>query len=190
MNKKFNFILIIIILLSFSMIILEQEKIHGFAIEQEVTSNVSISKTLAISFSTELSNGINFGEVNFLPATNVDADKNFNDTNETLYYVEVSPDGNVPIDICVKGDSNLINVGGDFIPLNYETYSSSLSNNLTLPDVANEVSFTPIYFVSGNDVPLGEKLFYRFYLDVPAGQASGQYNNTVSFKGIAFDLTC
>lgn len=173
------------------MMTFEQISISGHVIEQDVPSNVSINKNLALTFSTELQNGIKFEDVIVLPANNVDANKNYNITdNTTAYYVEVSNDGNVAVDLCIRANVGLTSGGGDMIGLDNETFAYSFDNNLTLPNVGSEISLTTAYSDAGQDIPLGSRNYLRFWLDVPAGQASGQYNNSIFFKGVPFDIGC
>jgi hypothetical protein len=187
MNKKFSFydfVLVLIIVFSISLIFVEQFKIHGFAVEGDVPSNVSISKALAIDFSTYLTEGIQFGEINVLPLENVSAVYNYNGTNNsTQYFVQISPDSNINIDICLKADGNLMSSGLDEIGLGNESYSYANETNLTIPSLSNEISFTTEYVLAGTNLEEGTRNYYRFFLDVPSAQASGTYNNSIYFKG-------
>jgi hypothetical protein len=53
-----------------------------------------------------------------------------------------------------------------------------------------ETSLTTSYVKSGEDVSVGENNYYRFWLDVPGGQPTGDYTNLVYFKGIQTGSSC
>ncbi len=164
--------------------------VHAKVTSTDVSSNVSIAKSLAIEFSSGLSEGILFGDINFLPATNVNASHNYDGpSNSTNLYINVSTDGNSAVDFCIMGNSGLINAGGDEIGLGNETYSYYNMSNITRPTL-NEFSLTQIYTKSGENIPLGGANYWRFWLDVPAGQPSGNYNNTVFFKAVETSASC
>ena len=191
-TKLYELFLLLVIFLCLLLIVLSNPLIQGKVTEGNIPSNVSIMKSLAISFSQNLSNGIYFGEVNFLPANNVNALENYNGTNNsTNYYVLVSPDGNVPVDLCLRANSGLVSSNGDVLGIGNETYSVNVgSSNLTTPSVNNETSFTLNYVKAGNTIPIGNYSFIRFWLDIPAAQAAGQYNNSIFFKGTESGISC
>ena len=193
--KKINFynlVLVFVILICLVLLVLQSSGvISGNAIEFPISSNVSINKYLAISFSTNLSEGILFGDVAVLPASKINASHNYDGVNNsTSIYITVSDDGNTAVDFCTKADRPLTSAASDEIGLGNETYSNSSSSNLSIPDLAGNVSLTLNYTKSGNDVALGEINYYRFWLDVPAAQPSGDYNNSVSFKGVQTGVGC
>lgn len=195
-NKKFlgygflNVFLMFVILFSFIMIGFENVSMSGYA-TLETSSNVSIVSYLAIDFSSDLAEGIVFEDVLFLPADNVNAKGNYNGSmNSTKYFVRVSPDGNTPIDLCVRANSGMKNMGGDLIPLEGETYSSSFENNFESPGLLNETDLTLNYSLASASIPVGNQTNMRFWLDVPSNQPAGQYNNSIYFKGIANGVGC
>lgn len=164
--------------------------LHAKVAFTDVPSNVTIAKSFALQFSSGLSEGILFGDINFLPATNVNASHNYDGTsNSSNLFINVSSDGNTAVDFCIRGVSNLMNVGGDEIGLGNETYSHYNLSNFTHP-IFDEISLTPIYLKSGENIPLGGVNYWRFWLDVPLGQPSGDYNNTVFFKGVENGFSC
>ena len=163
----------------------------GYATEATTVSNVTITKYLAISFSTNLSDGIVFGDIAALPATNVNATHNYdNGSSGTSMFINVSTDGNTAVDFCLKSNAALTNAALDTIGLGNETYANHSTTNSSVPDVANEVAFTGSYVKAGENVAVGTVNYYRFWLDVPVAQPSGDYNNTVSFKGVSTTLSC
>jgi len=104
------------------------------ATEDTAISNVSISKFLSISLSTNLGNGITFDTVNTVPATDVNASDNYNGaSSSSTMFINVSTDSNVNVDFCIKADFALNTSGNDVIGLGNETYFYNLSTNLTVP---------------------------------------------------------
>ncbi|OYT36702.1 hypothetical protein B6U91_00500 [Candidatus Pacearchaeota archaeon ex4484_71] len=157
-----------------------------------VTSNVSLLNFYSISFSENLSSGINFGEILNLPAVNVNATANYiSSNNGTGYYIAVSGDGNVNVDFCIKASGDLESVAGDVLGLGNESYSNSTYTNETLPPPIG-LSLTTSFVKSGENIPSdGTGVnYYRFWLDVPSGQPAGAYNNTVTFKAVPTTSSC
>ena len=183
--------LIIVIVLSFILIFIENATIHGEATQGDITSNVSVFLSLAIDFSDDLRDGILFGDVITLPVTNLDATGNYNgSSNSTSYYILVSPDGNTPIDLCLDVSSPLMTDSLEEIGVANETYSHSTESNLTLPDEGEEYPFSLTYEKAGSNIPTGGINYMRFWLDIPTGQPPGDYNNSVNFRAIPTGLNC
>ena len=191
-------VLIFVSLFLFSIIMIMNQKIKttGYATETSTTSNVTISTYFAIELSANLSNGIEFGTVSTLPATNQNATDNHNGANTTQngtgasMWVNVSTDSNSALDFCVKADAALQTSGGASIGVGNESYHNSTQTNVSLPDYNNEVAYTTSYVKAGFNTSIGGRNFYRFWLDVPAATTAGNYNNTVSFKGVATGGSC
>jgi hypothetical protein len=194
MKREFlvNSFLVLIILICGVLILIQSGTMQGKVVENFVPSNVSILKSIAISFSTDLAGGIVFNNVHVLPSYNVSAIHNYdNQNNGSNYYVYVSPDSNSQIDLCVKADRGLTNSGGDVIGIGNETYSSSVNfSNMTIPQLSNETSITLNYTGYESGVSPGEQNFLRFWLDVPPAQASGTYNNSVYLKAVVSGTNC
>jgi len=165
--------------------------ITGHATEYSTTSNVTISKYLSISMSTNLTGGITFGSVDSLPATNSNATHN-NDSagSGTSMFVNVSTDSNTNVDFCVKASADMQSVALDSIGLGNESYANATSTSASVPALANEVSLTTGYVSAGTNVTIGTPVYYRFWLDIPSGTPSGTYNNTVDFKGVETGIAC
>jgi hypothetical protein len=187
-----NIFLILLIVASVLLIFFQHINMQGKAIDNFVPSNVSILKTIAISFSSNLASGIIFGDVHVLPSYNISAVHNYdNQNNGSSYYIYVSPDSNSQIDLCIKADRGLTNAGGDVIGIGNESYASSTnSSDVTIPSLNNETSLTLNYSQYDVGVFPGEQNFLRFWLDVPAAQASGTYNNSVYMKAVVSGLSC
>jgi len=185
---------VLIIIFIASLLLLGFENIcaiTGHVTETTTPSQVTIMRSLAISFSSQLGEGIIFDEVRFLPATNVNATHNYDGiANASGYFVLVSPDGNVPVDVCLRAEGPLTTIGGDTIPLVGETYSHSKSSNITTPSVLLEAPLTTDYVLSSENIPLGGTGYLRFFLDVPTAQAPGDYSNNIFFKGTPTGAGC
>jgi len=186
-----NLFLFLIIFICLVLLIFQNVSISGRATESFTDSNVSITKYIAISFSENLSEGIDFGDVNVLPATSLNATHNYDGLiNGTSLYISVSSDSNTPVDFCIKANTDLTSIDLDVIGLANETYQNSSTTNLTLPTTSPEIPLTTSYIKSGDNIAVGSENYYRFWLDVPVAQPSGDYNNTVSFKGVQVGYSC
>lgn len=188
----YRIILVIILLVSIGLLFFENASaITGYATQGSTSSEVTIQSFLSIQMSDNLSSGIIFDDVNTLPATNVNASRNYNGTgSSTLYYINVSTDGNSAVDFCIRADGGLNTTGGDLIGLGNETYSNNVTtSNSSVPEL-NEVAMTTSFVKSANAISVGAANYYRFWLDVPSGQPTGTYNNSVFFKGVTAGNSC
>ena len=186
----------VIFLFSIIMLLTYGVKTTGFATTSTTTANVTISVFFAIDMSTNLSIGIEFGNLSTLPATNENASHNYDGDNSTVggdgtsFHVNVSSDSNTAVDFCIKADDDMKTSGGDVLTAGNESWNNNTDNNFSLPSLASETALTLSYVQAGASVAIGGTNNYRFWLDVPAGQASGNYNNTVSFKGVSAGGSC
>ncbi|MDA3836765.1 MAG: hypothetical protein PF542_04030 [Nanoarchaeota archaeon] len=154
-------------------------------------SNVTVLKLIAVSFSSDLTDGIVFESVHVLPAENISAVNNYNGTgNSSEYYLLVSSDGNIDVDLCIMADKALETIGADVIGLANETYSTSIGSDINNPDLVNETPLNLTYTKALNGIPRGQNGYVRFWLDIPAGQATGTYYNSIYFKAIGSGLGC
>ncbi|MFH1801558.1 MAG: hypothetical protein ABH804_01855 [archaeon] len=196
MKKKswYNLILIIIILACIILLVLQNfSSITGHATSGTADSNVTISKFLSIELSTNLSSGIPFGSVSTLPATNINSTHNFDGNEsetETSMFINVSTDSNTNVDFCIKANASLTSPDLDVIGLDNETYANSTNTNISFPAVGSEVSLTTDYVKAGGSIEEGYAAFYRFWLDIPAAQPSGDYVNKIYFKGVETGQVC
>jgi len=165
--------------------------ITGHATETSTVSNVTIQKYLSIAVCPNLVGGIVFGDVASLPAIGLNASHNYDGgSSASTICINVSDDGNTAIDLCSKADGPMNTSTGDEILLGNETYSNSTITNSTHPIPLDNVSLTTGYIRSGDAISAGGVNYYRFWLDIPAAQPSGTYNNTVWFKGVTTTLSC
>jgi len=188
-------------LLSVFLLVGSSIRTTGYATTSTTTSNVTISTYFAIDMSTNLSQGIQFGTISSLPATNQNATHNYdgvnttdqgfytNATNGTSMWMNVSVDSNSAVDFCIYGHT-LNTSTADEILVGNETYYNDTDTNVTIPDVGSEVALTGSYVKSGSNIAAGSANYYRFWLDVPAATATGVYNNTVFFEGVATGGAC
>ncbi len=188
----YKVILIAVLVLSLVFLFFENvNAITGHATEGSTTSNVTIEKYLAINFCTNLSEGIYFGSVDTLPANNINATHDYDGASSaTTYCTIVSADSNTNIDFCTKANAGLTSLALEVIGLGNETYSNATTTSVTVPELANQVSMTTSYVKSGNSIAPAGYNYYRFWLDISAAQPSGDYNNSVSFKGVTTGLSC
>lgn len=200
----YGIILMVIILVALVMIIVQNVRltgnasevipsITGHATERETVSNVSIQYFLSIDLCTNLSEGIFFGEVLTLPGLGLNGSHNYDGNtpnNETTYCINVSGDSNTAVDFCIKANWDMNNSADDKILVGNETWSNYTLTNDTHPLPGSEVSLTNSYADAGYNIPKETENWYRFWLDIPTGQPSGDYNNTIYFKGITTGNTC
>ena len=166
--------------------------ITGKITSVDTPSNVSVSKYLAISFGTNLAQGIQFGTVSFLPATNINATHNYDGASTgTTYTIDVSTDSNSQVDFCIKANAGLTSAALDVIGLGNETYSALNLTDSTHPLLSNKTAMTTSYVKSyASSIVPGNSSYWRFWLDIPSAQPSGDYNNSVSFEGVTSGSIC
>lgn len=202
-NMKGDNVLVLVFgavfLLSMILLVGNGLRTTGYVTEDTTISNVTIDVYFSFAMSGNLTEGIQFGSVSALPATNVNASHNYDGENTTedsegynfgtAYYLNVSTDSNTAVDFCLMADA-LNTSGGDEIGLENETYYYNNETNSSLPDLASEVSINETYVKASQGIIAGEVSYYRFWLDVPASTPTGVYNNTVSFKAVSIGGAC
>lgn len=165
----------------------------GAATTQTTQSRVAISYYYAITLSNNLADGIDFGNITSLPANNLNATDNNNGANSTTtMYVHESNDSNVNIDLCHRAQGPLSTIANDTIGLGNYTWSDSLTNTSTLPSGPPGTNTFNTTLAKGNNnniAPNGNG-FYRYWLDIPVGQAAGTYTNTVEYKAVYTGAGC
>lgn len=183
---------VVLFLASVSMLGIENTKLTGFVTSGTAVSNVTITSYLSISMSSNLSSGILYGSVDTLPATNINASHNYDGASSgSTMYITVSTDSNTNVDFCTKANDDLKTSGGaDVLGLGNETYAVSSTTDLSNPALSSETGLTTSYVKSGTNIAKGSANYYRFWLDIPAAQAPGTYNNTISFEGVATGGSC
>lgn len=190
-DERFRFFLIAVIVVCTILLIFENVTIHGNVTGGDVVSNVSVNMHLAIDFSQELKDGVIFDDVLILPVSDLNAIENYNGSNNsTNYHILVSSDGNVPVDLCTRVDSPLSTSGMDVIGVANESYSNFNFTNESLPELQDEKSFSLNFQSAGDSIPVGGIEYFRFWLDIPAGQPPGEYSNYIIFRAIPEGLNC
>ena len=190
-SNGLNVFLAFVVFASFFLFLLGGGSLTGYLTQGSTTSNVTISKYLAIAFGTNLSQGIQFGTVNTLPATNINASHNHDGVNSsTTYNIIVSTDSNSKVDFCIKANHGLQDPSLHVIGLGNETYSAYNKTNITYPRLSAETPMTTGYIKAQSNINVGNSSYWRFWLDIPASQPAGNYNNTVSFEGVVAGLAC
>ena len=193
--STYNIILIVVIVLSLGLIFVENASaITGHSITQDTFSNVTISAYYAVDWSTNLTTGIIFEPIYTLPVSDDNATGNWVNPptdNSSDYWANVSDDGNLEVNFCLRANGAMQNGVGDSIGLGNESYAGNVtSSNFTSPSVDDEISFTTSYVEATSNIYPGNVTYWRFWLDVPVGQAVGDYSNTVQFKAIADPEVC
>ncbi|MCA9487826.1 MAG: hypothetical protein KC516_02585 [Nanoarchaeota archaeon] len=196
----FNIVLIIVIVACLILLVIQNTdaktgksilSFTGHATESSTVSNVTIQKYLSVALCDNLSEGIYFGNVTTLPVTDQNGTHNYDGAaSASTYCVNVSTDSNTPVDFCIGANDDLTNAALDTIGLDNETYYNSTSTDLNNPSSGSQVSLTTSYAKSGENIAAGSVNWYRFWLDIPAAQASGDYNNSIYFKGVQTTLNC
>ena len=166
------------------MIFVENSNLTGHAVESTISS-VTISQYYAISMSNNLSAGIGFGTKDSTSQTDINATANYLYSNESEYYMQVSSDSNTAVDFTIYADGPMNTSGGDEIGVGNESfYYVKTTTSISAPDVSNEISLTTSPQAAGTEVAIGDNVYYRFWLDIPAGTPVGEYNNTISVEGV------
>ncbi len=159
---------------------------------KNATTTVTVNEYVAIGMSNNLSVGIDFGSVD--PDTDDNnATHNYDGASAgTSYWINISSDSNVNIDVCV-GDNESLKLGSYVIGNgNYTWVNSTTSATDAWMIVGNSTAMTTTasYTRGGEDISPGNYNYFRFWLDIPKGQAAGDYINQVSFKGIKTGDAC
>ena len=191
MNLYHLVLIIVILFCGFNIALENLGSISGKALSLDVFSNLSLDNYYAIDFSENLSAGILFGTIQFFPADDVNASHNYDGiSNGSSFYANVSSDGNTNVDFCIRANGGLKTFEGDEIGIGNETYTYFNFTNLTYPLSNPKIQLNTSYVPSGTSLFPGETNYWRFWLDVPIGQPTGSYNNTVQIKGIATGDGC
>jgi len=160
--------------------------------EDSTISNVSVAVSIGFTFSTNLSNGISFSSVN--PGTtdnNATGDYNIYPEN-TTYYITMDSANNIGADTCILAGSDLDSGGANAIGIQNMTYfANSTQNGANMNTPTSSIELTTGYVKFGDpNVVADSSQYSQYWLDIPAGQASGNYNNTISYKIISTGGSC
>jgi hypothetical protein len=161
-------------------------------VAQPTNSQLILEGYIAISLSSNLTYGINFGNVTNLPSFYINASANYANESrtQTQYFVNISSDSNVNADICVKSTRLNTSAGNEIGLANY-TWSDSKSNNVTDPWPApGNHTMSESYITGMRGIAPSNSAYYRFWLNVSAATAPGVYNNTVYFQAVTAGNPC
>lgn len=157
--------------------------ITGFATSAQVSaiSNVSITQNVAIQ-ANNLSM-IQFGDL--LPNTDDNnATTNYNGTNEATAFIYMAPNNSVDVDFCIN--ATLLTSGANTIARANYTFTNGTSTDINTPPAGSLSTAIPdTYAKHINDISSDQRVYYRFWLDIPPQQAAGVYTNAVTFKALA-----
>jgi hypothetical protein len=145
-------------------------------------SNVTVSAYVAIGLSNNFTS-IEFGGVSPLD-TDVNGSHNYDGpSTNSSYVVLVSTDSNQASYLCVRDNWDLNSSGGDIIGNTNYTWNTTISGGPTDPTLPGTAITTVDDAAWSSAVAAGQNLTFRFWLDIPASQAAGTYNNTVYITG-------
>lgn len=146
-------------------------------------SNVTVSAYVAIGLSNNFTS-IEFGSVSPLD-TDVNGSHNYDGlSTNSSYIVTVSSDSNQASYLCVRDNWALNSSGGDIIGNTNYAWNASTTGGPSSPILPGTAITTSNVDANGaSTVAVGQNLTFRFWLDIPAAQAAGTYNNTVFITG-------
>lgn len=154
-------------------------EITGFA---ATTQEVTIEAYYAVDLSN---NTIEFGTLS-QDTTDNNATLNYNASDQTGYYLELSEDSNVPIRVNISADGPLTSETYEIGEGNM-TWSSANSTDINTPAIAEDTPITTTSTSTTTDFMLyndsgRNKVYYRFWIDIPRGTTAGAYSNNITFE--------
>lgn len=175
-------ILSAILVLSLGMILIQNiGNVDAYESVANTTSHADIDQYFALEMSANLTDGIRFGNIDDLNIDNHNASGNYNTSDLTQFYILVSEDSNTNVSFQINASD--FTSGTDTLGVTNESFSNSTANTLNDPSIGDETSLTEVLQDAGNEIDVGEKVYYRFWLDTPNDQPTGTYQNEVWFKG-------
>lgn len=194
MNKTWYALLAIAMVMTATVVMMGASSGAGSPSYQNVTSTVIVSYYVAISMSTNLSTGIDFGDLNVSTTDNPGNNNTSGNNGNSSYWINVSSNSNVPVDICISSNESLTSGSDEINNTGNYTINSTILANLRDtgldPELNNSyyLPLVPTWNITREGVDLASStahyLNFRFWLDVPTGTPAGTYANNVSFKGI------
>ena len=157
------------------------------------TSNVTVQVIISAAASPNLINGIEFGSIATLPATDVNATDNYNGggapPGDSTLYIAIDSQTNVNVDLCINATAPLtLGAGGPTIPLAGYTFNTATNPNPSGPAGSTSLSLTAQK--AGLALTPGQSNYYRYWLDVPGSTVPGDYNNSLSFIAVQAGAPC
>lgn len=163
----------------------------GSAQVQDAETYADVQAYFSINMSLNLSaRGVEFYIV-ALPTTNGNAVANTDSSDQTVLYLTVGAESNVPVQFCIRANDTLRSGVSTIAAANY-VWANSSTNDINNPalDNATELLLAPSWGDSIDGVTAANSVYYRFWLSVPGAQAPGDYRNQVNFKGIQTGGSC
>lgn len=150
--------------------------------ETSTVSNVTVASSLGFTFSANLTSGILYGTLQ--PNTNDNnATGNNISSGNTSYFVTMSSSNNAPADIQIKANAPLTSGANTIGNGNYTYDANSTINGANMNNAAGSIALSDTYVDAGTQALNANEIeYFQFYLDIPLGQQTGTYNNTISFN--------
>ena len=219
-SKGTTFFVSLLFLLILSVVVLTYFPLAGSMETGVSPMNASITQTIALTLSGNLSTGIFFTNTSTLGIqyaitsmnTFNNASKNYNDTTPiaggTAYYVEAPASNTANMRVCHCACNNLTCSSGSCTPNTDKMYVNTSTNegvwwangttptgpaNVTLGAGTYPFNWTLQYQVVNASMPFGtlNRVYLRYWLDpYPNTTTSGVYNTTYKFIGIESSLSC
>lgn len=193
------FSLLLVVLLSF----VGYTNITGFATYQygNTTMNATIGAWVAITPSSSVTAGIDFGGIN--PGTNDNMAVNDTTgpagTNCTDYNVTIDTSSNVDVDIFNDASGDLTSDGNTIKIENVtiEANQTNCGNNVNMTVITDgTIPLNTTYLIAGKNskttgpcksVASGNNCYIAYWLDVPASQIAGAYTTAYEYCGVQED---
>lgn len=197
LNKKAGFYLITFFALAVFLFVLSFLYHSYAATTSSTTSNVTVASSIGLVLSGNLSAGIYFGNVTIgTNDANGSANYLYNDSiysgaNTTAYWIQMAASNNENVDTCISANTHLtsvtttIGVGN----ITYDANSSRIGANMNNGASSALLSTSATKF-GNTSITAGNNQTIQFYLDIPAAQASGVYNNTITFSIVSAGASC
>lgn len=163
----------------------------GAVTTDSTVSNATVVVSIGFTFSGNLSDGILFGNVNINSDDNNATGNYLFDLNSTSYNILMDSGNNVNTDTCIK-DNAPLSSGGNTIPNTGYTFDANTTiSGANMNNPAGSVAVTTSFVKFGTaSLAASANQFIQYFLDVPNGQASGAYNNTIDFKIVETGQSC
>ncbi len=145
------------------------------------TFQINTSKSISISLSPTLANGVNWTILS-LPVENLSAEGN-NDLEVTEYNIAISAT-RTTVDIYMKADDDLKTSSGDILGLSNETYSVSIVDPTVPSDIKTSITENFIDNKIGSDLGDQSIIYLKFFVNAPASQPAGEYSNNVFIAAV------
>jgi len=171
-----------------SILILPQKGEAVVTSNASTTTSATVAVYIAIQLSPTLQTGIVFSNLQ-QGTTDNNADGNNYGSGGTDYWINVSSDTNVNVDYCIKADGPLTS-GSNTIALSNYYFANSTTTDANTPSLSAKKAFTTSYQKMDTGLDNTQNEYLRFWLDVPAGQAPGTYENTVYFQAVEAGQNC